>query len=91
MIALTGRKPPIYQHRNTYQELPHEPLFASVTKFSADVADAADLPRLLRQAWREAMTGSPRPGASRSVWTLGEGGGDRHGERARRSPNRRCS
>jgi len=32
-----------------------------VTKFSADVADAADLPRLLRQAFREAMTGSPRP------------------------------
>ena len=32
-----------------------------MTKFSADVADAADLPRLLRQAWREAMTGSPRP------------------------------
>ncbi len=34
---------------------------ASVTKFSADVEQAADLPRLLRQAWREAMTGSPRP------------------------------
>jgi acetolactate synthase-1/2/3 large subunit len=32
-----------------------------VTKFSADVEQAADLPRLLRQAWRETMTGSPRP------------------------------
>jgi acetolactate synthase I/II/III large subunit len=32
-----------------------------VTKFSADVTDATDLPHLLRQAWREAMTGSPRP------------------------------
>ena len=61
VIALTGREPPLYHHRNTYQELPHQPLYASVTKFSADVADAADLPRLLRQAWREAMTGSPRP------------------------------
>jgi acetolactate synthase I/II/III large subunit len=61
VIALTGREPPLYHHRNTYQELPHAPLYASVTKFSADVADAADLPRLLRQAWREAMTGSPRP------------------------------
>jgi acetolactate synthase I/II/III large subunit len=61
VIALTGREPPLYQHRNTYQELPHRSLYASVTKFSADVADAADLPRLLRQAWREAMTGSPRP------------------------------
>jgi acetolactate synthase I/II/III large subunit len=61
VIALTGREPPLFQHRNTYQELPHRPLYASVTKFSADVADAADLPRLLRQAFREAMTGSPRP------------------------------
>jgi acetolactate synthase-1/2/3 large subunit len=61
VIALTGREPPLYHHRNTYQELPHAPLYASVTKFSADVADAADLPRLLRQAWRAAMTGSPRP------------------------------
>ena len=61
VIALTGREPPLYHHRNTYQELAHQPLYASVTKFSADVADAADLPRLLRQAWREAMTGSPRP------------------------------
>jgi acetolactate synthase I/II/III large subunit len=61
VIALTGREPPLYHHRNTYQELPHGPLYASVTKFSADVADAADLPRLLRQAWREAMSGSPRP------------------------------
>jgi acetolactate synthase I/II/III large subunit len=61
VIALTGREPPVYHHRNTYQELPHAPLYASVTKFSADVADAADLPRLLRQAWREAMAGSPRP------------------------------
>ena len=61
VIALTGREPPRYHNRNTYQELPHHPLYASVTKFSADVTEAADLPRLLRQAWREAMTGSPRP------------------------------
>jgi acetolactate synthase I/II/III large subunit len=61
VIALTGREPPFFHHRNTYQELPHGPLYASVTKFSADVTEAADLPRLLRQAWREAMTGSPRP------------------------------
>src|SRR5579872_1338155 len=77
VIALTGREPPLYQHRNTYQELPHAPLYASVTKFSADVAEAADLPRLLRQAWREAMTGSPRPahldlyGRSANVVELG--------------------
>jgi acetolactate synthase-1/2/3 large subunit len=61
VIAMTGREPPFYHHRNTYQEIPHRPFYASVTKFSADVDSAADLPRLLRQAWREAMTGSPRP------------------------------
>lgn len=61
VIALTGREPPHLHHRNTYQELPHHPMYASVTKFSADVEDASNLPRLLRQAWREAMSGSPRP------------------------------
>lgn len=77
VIALTGREPPSLQHRNTYQELPHRPLYASVTKFSADVEDAADLPRLLRQAWREAISGSPRPahldlyGRSAAVVELG--------------------
>lgn len=61
VIALTGRKPPSMQHRNAYQEILHHPLFSAVTKFSAEVDNAADLPRLLRQAWRAAMTGSPRP------------------------------
>ena len=61
VIAMTGHKQPSMQHRNAYQELPHAPLFASVTKLSARVDQAADLPRLMRQAWREAMTGTPRP------------------------------
>jgi acetolactate synthase-1/2/3 large subunit len=61
VIALTGRKIASHQHRNAYQELPHAPLFAAVTKFAAEVDSAADLPRLLRQAWRSVMTGSPRP------------------------------
>lgn len=61
VIALTGRKQPAHQHRNAYQEVPHAPLYAPVTKFDAEVDSAADLPRLLRQAWRAAMSGSPRP------------------------------
>jgi acetolactate synthase-1/2/3 large subunit len=36
-------------------------LFSAVTKFSAEVDAASDLPRLMRQAWRAAMTGTPRP------------------------------
>lgn len=61
VIAMTGHKQPWMQHRNAYQEIPHAPLFAPVTKFSARVDQAGDLPRLMRQAWREAMTGTPRP------------------------------
>ncbi len=61
VIAITGRKPPAHQHRNAYQEIPHHPMFSAVTKFSAEVDATPDLPRLLRQAWRETMTGSPRP------------------------------
>ncbi len=61
VIAMTGHKAPAHQHRNAYQEIAHHPMFSAVTKFAADVDSAADLPRLLRQAWREAMTGSPRP------------------------------
>ena len=33
VIALTGHKQPAHQHRNAYQEIPHVPLYASVTKF----------------------------------------------------------
>jgi acetolactate synthase-1/2/3 large subunit len=61
VIALTGRKQPAHQHRNAYQEIPHAPLYAAVTKFDAQVDSAAARPRLLRQAWRAAMTGTPRP------------------------------
>lgn len=61
VIAMTGRKQPGMQHRNAYQELPHTPMFAPTTKFSAFVENAADLPRLMRQAWRESVTGIPRP------------------------------
>lgn len=61
VIAMPGRKQPNMQWRNAYQELQHGPMFAATTKFSAFVENAADMPRLMRQAWREAMTGTPRP------------------------------
>src|SRR5262249_46814853 len=47
VVALTGRKPPAFQHRNAYQEIPHAPLFAAVTKFSTTVDLTSELPRLL--------------------------------------------
>ena len=61
VVALTGHKPASFQHRNAYQEIAHAPLFAAVTKFSAAVDATAELPRLLRHAWRTALADTPRP------------------------------
>jgi acetolactate synthase-1/2/3 large subunit len=61
VIALTGKKPPLFQHRNAYQEIQHSPLFAPVTKYNVDVVTPAQLPYLLRQAFREATSGAPGP------------------------------
>ena len=61
VIAFSGRKEPSLQHRNAYQEIPHAPLFAAVTKFSSPVESTADLPRLLRHAWRAALSDPARP------------------------------
>ena len=61
VIALTGKKPPLLQYRHAYQEIDHHPLFAPVTKFNAEVAAPAQLPFLLRQAFREATTHTPGP------------------------------
>jgi acetolactate synthase I/II/III large subunit len=61
VVALSGRKEPSFQHRNSYQEIPHAPLFAAVTKFSAPVDATADLLRLMRHAWRAALADPPRP------------------------------
>lgn len=61
VVALTGKKPPLWQHRNSYQEIHHWPMFEPVTKFNADVVAPEQLPQLLRQAFREAVSGKPGP------------------------------
>src|SRR5438067_5193875 len=61
VIALTRHKEPSFQHRNSYQEIPHAPLFSAVTKFSTAVLSTSELPRLLRQAWRAALADTSRP------------------------------
>jgi acetolactate synthase I/II/III large subunit len=61
LIAITGKKPPQFQHRNAYQEIDHWPLFEPVTKYNVDVTQLEQLPHLLRQAFREATTGKPGP------------------------------
>ncbi len=61
VMALTGHKTSAHQHRNAYQEVPHAPLYAPVTKFAANVDRAEDLPRKFRQAWAAAVSVPPRP------------------------------
>ena len=61
VIALTGRWMPEYRYRHAYQEIDHWPLFQPVTKFSALVDGAKQLPLLLRQAFRQAVSGSTAP------------------------------
>ena len=61
VIAMTGRKTAIEQQKNAYQEIEHSKPFASVTKFSAFVERVEQLPYLLRQAFREATSGTPMP------------------------------
>jgi acetolactate synthase I/II/III large subunit len=61
VIALTGGRLSQQKHKGAYQEIDDYPLFNQVTKanFQVDVADR--LPDLLRQAFREATSGTPGP------------------------------
>ncbi len=61
VIAITGHRPPMHRHRNSYQEVEHSKPFASVTKYSAEVETVDQLPHLLRQAFREVTTGQTLP------------------------------
>ncbi len=61
VIAFTGRHVAAMQYRNAYQEVDHAPLFAPVTKFNAHMEVVEQMPHLIRQAFREATTGTPRP------------------------------
>jgi acetolactate synthase-1/2/3 large subunit len=61
VIALTGRHVAPFQYRNAYQEVPHEPLYAAVTKFHGRIDTLEQIPHLFRAAFREATTGTPRP------------------------------
>jgi acetolactate synthase-1/2/3 large subunit len=61
VVAVTGRHVPQFQHRNAYQEVRHEPLYAAVTKFHAEIETLDQMQHLLRQAFREATSGTPRP------------------------------
>ena len=61
VIAISGRHVAPFQHRNAYQEVEHGPLYQSVTKFHASIEAIEQIPHLMRAAFREATTGTPRP------------------------------
>ncbi|MEK7875813.1 MAG: thiamine pyrophosphate-binding protein, partial [Pseudomonadota bacterium] len=61
VIAMTGRHVASNQYRNAYQEVAHEPLYAAVTKFQGRIDALDQIPHLLRAAFREATTSTPRP------------------------------
>src|SRR5512134_376792 len=61
VIAITGRHVAPFQYRNSYQEVQHAPLYEAVTKFHAQIDTLEQIPSLMRQAFREATTGTPRP------------------------------
>ena len=61
VVAITGRLDQTKQHRHAYQEIDHVGPFSAVTKFAGHVTSARELPHFMRQAFREATTGTPGP------------------------------
>lgn len=61
VLALTGKKTPLHQYRDAYQESDHRLFYESITKFNGEAVQPEQLPFLLRQAIRCATTGRSRP------------------------------
>jgi len=61
VIALTGGRWGLQKHKINYQEMDDFPIFSQVTKANFQVDSVGRLPDLLRQAFREAASGTPAP------------------------------
>ncbi|HEX5466556.1 MAG TPA: thiamine pyrophosphate-binding protein [Candidatus Limnocylindrales bacterium] len=61
VVALTSAMRRADRSRNEYQELVQAPLFASVTKWGIEALVPTHVPRLIREAARRAVSGSPGP------------------------------
>jgi len=61
MIAFTGGRLGHQKHKINYQEMDDFPLFTQVTKANFQVESVGRLPDLMRQAFREATSGTPGP------------------------------
>src|SRR3984885_10495148 len=61
VIALTGGRWGHQKHKINYQEMDDFPMLTQVTKANFQVDTVGRLPDLLRQAFREATSGTPAP------------------------------
>ena len=61
VVALTSTMRRTERFRREYQELDQPPMFAPVTKWSAEASIPAHAPRLVREAARQAASGAPGP------------------------------
>ncbi len=61
VISITGQRDPLSRYRHAYQEILHGPMFDQVTKYNVSIETIEQLPYLLRQAFREATSGTPGP------------------------------
>ena len=59
VVAITGRAVQSDLYRHAYQEVDHMDPFNAVTKYNVLVNSADQLPYIVRQAFREATSGSP--------------------------------
>lgn len=95
VIALSGGPNATTRHRNLYQDVDDRGAFESVTKWNAQVDDHHRFPDLLRQAFRAATSGTPRPVHLEIAGRTGnmgdqEAGGDGYAEpRYGRTPSTR--
>jgi acetolactate synthase I/II/III large subunit len=61
VIAFTGGRLGHQKHKINYQEMDDFPIFTQVTKANFQVESVGRLPDLMRQAFREATSGTPGP------------------------------
>jgi acetolactate synthase-1/2/3 large subunit len=61
VIALTGGRWGHQKHKINYQEMDDFPIFSQVTKANFQIDTVSRIPDLLRQAFREATSGTPAP------------------------------
>ncbi len=61
VVALVSAMRRTERFRKEYQELDQVPMFSSVTKWGAEASDRKHVPRLVREAVRRALSGTPGP------------------------------